>query len=58
MRQIQPRNKRHTNELEKYMNLGINNKLIFIDSFEFVHFLLVSSVRSLTKDVLSFELRT
>ena len=30
------------NRLEKYINITINNKLIFIDSFEFLGFLLNS----------------
>ena len=39
-----------SNGLEKYMNFTINNKLIFIDSFEFLRFLLDSLVKNLSKD--------
>ena len=38
------------NGLEKYMTFSINNKLIFIDSFQFVSFPLDSFVKNLNKD--------
>ena len=39
-----------SNELEKYMSFTINNKLSFIDCFQFPRFLLDSLVKSLNKD--------
>ena len=38
------------NGLEKYMSLTINNKLTFIDSFQFLRFLLNSLVKNLSKN--------
>ena len=38
------------NTLEKYMSFNVNNKLIFIDSFQFVKSLLDSLVKHLGKD--------
>ena len=38
------------NGLEKYMNFSINNKLNFIDSFQFLSFSLDSLVRNLGND--------
>ena len=39
-----------SNELEKCMSFAINNKLNFIDCFQFPCFLLDSLVKSLNKD--------
>ena len=39
-----------SNELEKYMNFSINNKLSFIDSFQFPCSSLDSLVKNLTKN--------
>ena len=39
-----------SNELEKCMSFTINNKLSFIDCFQFPRFLLDSLVKSLNKD--------
>ena len=39
-----------TNELEKYMSFAINNKLRFIDSFQFLSSSLDGSVKKLAKD--------
>ena len=39
-----------SNELEKYMSFTINNKLSFIDCFQFPCFLSDSLVKSLNKD--------
>ena len=39
-----------SNELEKYMSFNINNKLIFVDSFQFLNSLLDSLVKNLGKD--------
>ena len=39
-----------SNELEKYMNFSINNKLSFIDSFQFLCSWLDSLVKNLTKN--------
>ena len=41
------------NGLEKYRSFSINNKLSFIDSFQFLSSSLDSLVKNLTKDVLS-----
>ena len=41
------------NELEKYMNFTINNKLIFIDSFQF----LSSSLDSFAKNVNKYDFK-
>ena len=38
------------NRLEKYMRFSINNKLTFIDSFQFISSSLDSLVKSLGKD--------
>ena len=38
------------NVLQKYMSFSINNKLIFIDSFQFLNSSLGSLVKNLTKD--------
>ena len=38
------------NGLEKYMSFSINNKLSFIDNFQFLSFSLDSVVKNLTKD--------
>ena len=38
------------NRLEKYMSFTINNKLTFIDSFQFLNFSLHSLVKNLGKD--------
>ena len=38
------------NGLKKYMSFSINNKLSFIDSFQFLSSSLHSLVRNLTKD--------
>ena len=38
------------NGVRKYMSLSINNKLSFIDSFQFLIFSLDSSVKNVTKD--------
>ena len=38
------------NRLEKYMNFSINNKLIFIDRFQFLSSSLDSLVKNLSKD--------
>ena len=38
------------NGLEKHMNFNINNKLVFIDSFQFFKFLLGSLAKNLVKD--------
>ena len=43
-----------SNELEKYMNLTINNKLRLIDSFQFLSSLLDSLVKRLSKDDLKY----
>ena len=42
------------NELEKYMSFNINNKLIFIDSFQFLSYSLDSSVQNLSKNYLNY----
>ena len=42
------------NELEKYMSFSINNKLSFIDSFQFLSFSLDSLVKNLNKDDFRF----
>ena len=39
--------------LEKYMNFNINNKLMFIDSFQFLSSLLDGLVKNLGKNDLS-----
>ena len=41
------------NELEKYMSFTINNKVSFIDSFQFISFSLDNSVKNLGKMILS-----
>ena len=41
------------NELEKYMSLSINNKLSFIDSFQFLDSSIDTLVKNLVKDELS-----
>ena len=38
------------NELDKFMSFNINNKLIFIDSCQFLSFSIDSLVKKLTKD--------
>ena len=38
------------NGLEKYMNFNINDKLIFIDSFQFLSSLFDTLVRNLSKN--------
>ena len=38
------------NGLEKYMSFNINNKLIFVNTFQFLSFLLDSLVRNLGKN--------
>ena len=38
------------NKLEKYMSRGINNKLIFVDSFQFLSYLFDSLVKNLGRD--------
>ena len=38
------------NGLEKYVNFNINNKLIFLDSFEFLRFSLDSLIKILGKE--------
>ena len=38
------------NRLEKYMNFSINNKLMFIDRFQFLSSSLDSLVKNLSKD--------
>ena len=43
------------NGLEKYMSFSINNKVSFIDSFQFLSSSLDSLVKSLSKDDLSQE---
>ena len=42
------------NELEKYMSFNINNKLIFIDSFQFLSYSLDSLVQNLSKNYLNY----
>ena len=42
------------NELEKYMSFAINNKLSFMDSFQFLSFSLDSLVKNLNKDDFKF----
>ena len=39
-----------SNGLEKYMSFSINNKLRFIDSFQFLNFSLDSLIKNLNKD--------
>ena len=39
-----------SNGLEKYMNFSINNKLSFIDSFQFLSYSLDNLVKNLAKD--------
>ena len=41
------------NGLEKYMSFTINNKLSFIDSFQFLSYSLDSLVKNLRKIILS-----
>ena len=41
------------NELEKYMSFTINNKVSFIDRFQFISFSLDNSVKNLGKMILS-----
>ena len=41
------------NRLEKKMSFNINNKLIFLDSFQFLSFSLDSLVKNLRKMILS-----
>ena len=41
------------NELEKYMSFTINNKVSFIDNFQFISFSLDNSVKNLGKMILS-----
>ena len=41
------------NELEKYMNFTINNKLVFVDSFQF----LSSSLDSFAKNVNKYDFK-
>ena len=38
------------NQLEKHMSFNVNNKLIFIDTFQFLSFLLNNVVNNLSKD--------
>ena len=45
------------NGFEKHMNFTISNKLNFIDTFQFLSFLLYSSVKNLSKDVLSIAVK-
>ena len=45
------------NGFEKHMNFTISNKLSFIDTFQFLGFLLYSSVKNLSKDVLSIAVK-
>ena len=45
------------NGLEKHMSFTISNKLNFIDTFQFLSFLLYSSVKNLSKDVLSIGVK-
>ena len=42
------------NELEKYMSFAINNKLSFMDSFQFLSFSLDSLVKNLNKEYFKF----
>ena len=41
------------NGLEKYMSLSLDNKLVFLDSFQFFSSLLDSLVKNLGKMILS-----
>ena len=41
------------NRLEKYMSCNINNKLVFIDSFQFLSSSLDSLVKNLVKMILN-----
>ena len=43
-----------SNGLEKYMNFSINNKLSFIDSFQFLSYSLDNLVKNLAKDDLKY----
>ena len=44
------------NGLEKYMSFGINNKLSFIGSFQFLSSLLDSLIKNLNKDDFKYNL--